>query len=174
MNVTCFIRQPANHASRKKGFTLVEMLLFLAIFTGLLVMLTSIFTASLDVQKESEATSAVQQDGSYIVSRLTYDITRATSITTPASLGSQTNTLVLVIGGITTTYALTNSNVTLTNNVGTDQLNSYDTTISNLTFKRLGNSGGKNSIQINCTVTSRVLRNNGYEVKNFQTTGGLR
>ncbi len=163
-----------NNFSLRKGFTLVEMLLFLAIFSGLLVMLTSLFTTSLDVQKDSEATSNVQQDGPYMVSRLTYDISRATSITTPSSLGTQTSSLVIVIGGITNTYALTSGNLTITDNIGTDQLNSYDTTISNLTFKRLGNSGGKNSIQINFTVTSKVLRKSGYDVKNFQTTAGLR
>lgn len=163
-----------NQASSRRGFTLVEMLMFLGIFSVLLVMLTGIFTSSLDVQKETEATSNVQQDGAYIISRLIYDIARATSITTPDAIGSQYTTLVLVIGGVTNTYALSGGNLTLSDGSVTDQLNGYDTTISNLTFTRYGNVGGKNTIQINFTITSKAQRASGYEIKNFQTTAGLR
>ena len=160
--------------SKRKGFTLIEMLLFMAIVSFLLIMLTSIFTASLNVQKESEATSNVQQDGSYLISRLAYDTARAQSITIPSSLGTQTNNLQLVIDGTNYTYALNNGTLTITDNIGTDQLNNFDTTVSDLTFKRLGNSGGKNTIQINFRVSSKVQQSTGYEFKNFQTTVGLR
>lgn len=172
--VSSSIRQPADQPSSKWGFTLVEMLMFLGIFSMLLVILTNIFSTSLDVQKESEATSSVQQDGAYIITRLTYDITRATSITTPSVLGSQSSSLAIIIAGVTNTYALTSGNLTLTDASGANLLNGYDTSISNLTFKRYGNVGGKNTIQINFTVTSKTQQASGFEIKNFQTTAGLR
>lgn len=162
------------YVTRKNGFTLIELVLFMGIVTILLVVLTQIFGSVLDVQKESAAFSSVQQDGTVILNRLMYDITRADSVITPSSLGQKTTNLQFSAGGINYTYAILNGNLVLTDNIGTDQLNSYDSTVSNVSFLRLGNVGGKNTIQIAFTLTSRVQQAKGVEVRNFQTTIGLR
>ena len=159
----------------KKGFTLVEMLLYMGFLTAFLVVLTQIFVSTLNVQLESEANSSIQQDGRFIMTRLTYDIERATSISTPASLGGQSSNLVMTISGGTYTYAISGNNLVLTTSLGTDQINGEGTKVSNLLFKRIGNSGGKNTFQITFTLTSVVKRQSGNpDVKNFSTTVGLR
>lgn len=152
---------------------MIEMLVYMGLLSILLVVMVDLFAASLDAQLESQSTSSVDRDGQFLISRLSYDINRAQSIISPV-LGSQSTSLQLSIDGVNYTYMLNNSNLQLTNNNGTDNLNSFDSTISNVSFQTLGNTNGKHSVRILYTVTSKTTRVSGPETKNFQTTMGLR
>jgi hypothetical protein len=160
----------------QKGVTLVELLLYMGIFTILLTTLTSIFVSALDVQSESQATSSVEQDGNYILARLSYDIHRAQSIAIPATNGTTGNSFRIVIGGINYTYSVDgNDNLILTENTGTYNLNNYNSEVSNFSVRRLGNTGGvEDALEISFTVTSRVRRTSGIETRDFHTNLSLR
>lgn len=158
----------------KKGFTVVELLLYLGLLTIFTVILTRIFTAILDVQLESVATSAVEGDSRFIFSRLAYDINRADSIVTPNAPGVEADSLTLMMGTIANTYSINLNNLMLANDNGAHQLNGYGTQISNLSFMRLGNENGKNSIRITFTITSTVQEVSGPETKIVETTIGIR
>lgn len=145
----------------------------MGIFVILLTVITTVFTQSIDVQLESQATSSVEQDGRYILAKLIYDINRASSITSP-SLGNTTTSLQIVVNGVTQTYQLSSGNLTITDSNGTNQLNGFDTTISNLSFQQLGNVGGQNSVRINFRASSITERNTGPEIRDYQTTAGIR
>lgn len=155
---------------------MVELLLYMGILAVLLTVLTSIFTSALDVQSESQTTSSVEQDGNYILARLSYDIHRAQSINIPTANGITNNNFQIVIGGVSYTYSIDgNNNLILTNDLGANNLNNYGTSVSAFSVKRLGNVGGiENALKINFTVTSRVKRISGFEAKNFQTNLSLR
>lgn len=160
----------------QSGVTVVELLLYMIILSVLLTILTSIFVSALDVQSESNATSSVQQDGNYILARLSYDIHRAQSINTPASNGVTSNNFQIVVGGINYTYSTdANNNLILTNNLGANNLNNYDSSVSAFSVQRLGNTGGvENTLKINFTLTSRTKRISGVETKNFEVNLSLR
>lgn len=160
--------------SKENGFSLIELLLYMGLFSIFLITLTQIFSSALELKLESESTSTVQQDSRYIFQRLSYDINRADSITTPAAIGTQGQLLSLVISGQTYSYTLSGNNFTLTNPSGTFQLNGFNTRVTNLSFLRVGNSGGKNSIQISYTINSLTIQNKGTETKTIQTTLGIR
>ena len=156
------------------GFTLIESLIYLGILSTFLIILAEIFTSALAVQLSSQATSSVALDGQYILSRLNYDLTRTQSIQQPANPGDLGNTLALTIGGNTLTYTQNGNNLILTTAQGTNQLNGFDTTVSNLSFARLGNSSGKPAVSIDFTLTALTLPRSGQEVRNFHTTIGRR
>ncbi len=157
-----------------KGFTLIELILYMGLFSIFLVALTQIFSSALELKVESEATSSVQQDSRYILERLSYDINRADSITTPSSIGAQDSTLTIVISGQDYTYNLNGNKLELTSPNGTVQMNGYNTSVTNVSFTRLGNSGGKNSIGISYTVNSLSTQSKGTESKTIQTSLGIR
>lgn len=159
---------------KKKGSTLIELLLYMSLLTILTVMLVDIFVQALDVRLESEANSNVSSDGRFILSRFGYDIGRADIIMIPALLGDQTISLQSQSDGINYAYNLNGNNLELTDDISTERLNSFDTSVSRLIFKRLGNVTGKHTMQIQFTVMSNTTRKSGPEVKNFQTTIGLR
>lgn len=165
----------SNSSCNKAGFSLVELIVYMGILSALLVVFTDIFTSILDNELSSQRTSSVAQDGRYIYSRLIYDINRAQGIVLPANLGDTSVSLQAVIAGKLYTYALSNGNLTITDDTGTSyMLNSYDTTISGLQFTRLGNATGKHTFRINFDVTGKILMHGTTEVKSFQTTAGLR
>lgn len=161
----------------QKGVTIVELVLYMAILSVLLTILTSIFVSALDVQSESQAVSSVEQDGNYILAKLAYDVHRAQSINIPASYGlPSADSFQIVVGGINYTYSIdANSNLILTDNLGANNLNNYNSNVSDLSVQRLGNAGGaEDTLRITFTVASRTKRISGFETKNFQTNLSLR
>src|SRR3972149_9396014 len=97
-------RLPAEASERRRGFTIVEMIIYCSILISFLYVLTNMFVSILDMQLESETTSSVTQDSRYLFSRFAYDLGRASAIVTPAALGEQSNTLQLTINGALHTY----------------------------------------------------------------------
>lgn len=161
----------------QKGFTIIELLLYMGIFTILLTVTLQMFGSIFDIQLESQATSSVEVDGKFILSRFSYDLSRAQSISVPLSPGNSDPTLSIIISGQTFTYSLNSGNLLLQNGgTGTiDQLNSVETSVSDVSFLRLvGGSGGKDVIQMSFTLTSQVAQRSGKEVTTFQTTAGVR
>ena len=162
---------------RKKycqGFTLVEMLIYIGILSIFMLVLAEIFHSVINVQLESASHSFVQQDSQFIISRLTSDVHRAENIILPASIGEESTSLQIVIDGQNHTYAPNNGDLQLTDNLGSANLNSIETSVSNFNITRLGNPGGKNSLQINFTITSRILQQGQAESQNYQTVLKLR
>lgn len=158
-----------------QGVTIVELLIYLGLMSIFLLTLTEIFLSVLETQTESQQTSSVEQDGRFILARLNYDISRADNIINPVTLGQATSSATLVISGVSYTYdGSDDTNLFLTDDSGKERLNSYGTVVSNVAFRRLGNSGGKNSLQIVWRLTSVSKRTAGVEVKDFQTTIGTR
>lgn len=162
-----------HNKNTQKGFTLVELIIYMGMMTVILVVLTQIFTSLLDLRLESEASSSVEQDSRFILSRIIYDIHRAQSITSPASLGETSTTLQLGIDGVTHTYSLQGTDLELAT-ASAQQVNSHDIEVSNVSFRRLGNTTGKHAIQVTYTVNSKTQRPGGPESKTITTTVGLR
>lgn len=153
-----------------RGTTLIEIIIYMGIFGIILVVLSNFFVTTIEIKRESEAVSYTAQDVRFLLQRLTYDIKNASSVATPSSLGSQGATLVVVVNGVTNTYTQTGANMTL-NGV---QLNGHGTNISNISFQRLGNNGGKHSIKISFVVSGKVRKASGIESTTVQTAVALR
>jgi len=58
----------------KRGFTLIEILIYMGLMAALIIVLTNVFVTVLETQLESSSTSVVEIDGRYLLSRLIYDI----------------------------------------------------------------------------------------------------
>ena len=159
---------------KRAGFTIVEILIFFGLTSIFLTVITDLFVSIFDVKRESEATSAVEQDGRFILARLIRDVSRATAVTTPASLGASGSSLVLTIGGAANTYAVSGGNLNLSNSAGVSRVNSSETAISAITFQRVGNALTNETVRVNFTIESVTKRNSGSEIRTFQTTVGRR
>jgi len=157
---------------KQKGFTIIEFLIYCGLLLIFLYIMTGLFTQILDTQLVSESTNPLTQDSRYIFSRLAYDIKRASSIATPSAIGGESQTLGLVIGG--QSYAYTPVGLTLTESdpTGTRTLNSYATQVSNVSFRRYGNVGGKPSIRVILTLTGVASSSSGIHTRDFSATIG--
>lgn len=162
-------------SSSKKGFTLVEMLLYMGLVSIFLLVLTDLITATLDVRVESTAVSAVITDGEFIKNRMTYDFRRATALVLPATTGVSEATLRLTIAGATYDYALQGSNLTITVGGASEQLNSPSTAISNLSFTRIGNGVATDTVQVSYDSSSTsIVRGQTAETRTYAFTLGGR
>jgi type II secretory pathway pseudopilin PulG len=161
------------HRLNQKGTTLIEMLVVMGLLAGLLIIVASVFTSAADVQSQSKGYSSTLASGRFIMARLNYDISRASAVTTPSSLGASAPSLGLTIGGNTYTYALSGNDLQLTDNTGTDNLNSDDVTVSNVSFQELGNSGGLPTILYSFTLTGTVLSHGVATSQTFTSAAGL-
>jgi len=157
----------------KKAFTLIELIVFMGIFSILIFVLTDIFVTSLKTKTSAESTAVINQDGRFILAKLINDINNANFITSP-DLGASSSSLNLILYGIPETIHLNNGNIELISGGNTDVLNSVSSQITNFVFTRLGNPNGKNTIRINLTLQSRQIVNNNYEVISLETAVGLR
>lgn len=160
--------------SSRKSFTVVELLISMAVTAAVLTMLGSIFTTILSVQTESEIASYMDQDSRFIINRFNYDIPRASLVLQPSSFGTTASTLQLLINGINYSYSLSNGDLILTNNQGTNKLNGFGTHISGLTFRNLGRINGRNTVQIDFTLSTRFAGIGRVAPKTIHTTVGVR
>lgn len=159
----------------KSGTTLIELLIYMGLLSIFLVVLTGVFSSIINTQLESKSVSSVEEDGRYILSRMTYDLRRASAISIPTSIGATSPTLRVTIEGSNYTYGLTGNALTLTSPQGTNNISSTDTEISDLSFTRIGNTGGKNTILVEFDITSATKRmGTEAESKTIQTTIGIR
>jgi len=157
-----------------KGFTLVELLLYMGLFSLLTVVLTDILVTTVNIQLTSSSSNNIVQDGRYIYSRFIYDINQAQSVILPQNLGDGSNSLEFTKNGNSYSYTLEMGNIILTDHTGSYQLNGYDTSISDLSFRRIGNINGKHTFRINFTISGKTTVNGNTEIRHFQTTAGLR
>lgn len=156
------------------GATLIETIVYTFLLLSFLIIISEAFFSILDLEKETGSTSNIVTDGRFISARIQYDIANADNISVPLNPGEQSSLLQLTIDGVSHSYTLNNSAILLIDDLGGDQLNSYDTQVSDLSFLRLGNIGGKNAIKINFTLTSITQLSYGQEVQNFEIVAGTR
>jgi Tfp pilus assembly protein PilW len=159
----------------RHGFTFIEILIYMGLVSVFLVILTNMFITLLETQLETTGSSAVDQDGQYILARLNYDLHRAGNIITPSAAGETANTLSLNINGVTYTYSLSGQKMQLSDSVNTYLLNSYaaDTTVFSVT--RLGFDAGTPSAQISLSLQSEDISGTGSaQIRSYLTTVSLR
>ncbi len=163
--------------NNQKGFSIVEIIVYVGLLSIFMLVLLDVFITILNARLEAESTSTLNQDARYVLSKLEYDIGNADSVTMPLNNGDSSNTLVLTQEGIDKTYSLDGSgNFLISSGFSSYKLNGEDTDVTDLSFKKLGNSepGDKPTIKISYTVRSKIIRKGGTQTLSFNTTVGLR
>lgn len=113
----------------RKGFTLIEMLISLAIFSLLLATVFSLFHADIKLWNKIASKSEKSQVLNFVLARLGHDIRSASQILPASSTGS----LFLKAGPDILEYSLAGEKVRRKQN-GTSSYLTYDKEISSLSF----------------------------------------
>lgn len=157
----------------KKGFTLIELIIYMGIFSVLVFIFTDIFVSSIQTKTTGESAASVNQDANFILTKLEHDINNSTSVVSPI-LGQTSSTLIFVQSGEQITYRLTNGDLERVVGTEVNSLNSWGTSLTNLGFQNIGNALGKSTIKVDMTIQSDATTNNKAEVINLETTVGTR
>ncbi len=163
-----------NFGNFKVGFSLIELLIYMAFFSVILVISTDILVTVLDARSEANAADAVDYDGQYILSRLAYDVGRSSNILLPENLGDRSTSLELIIDGENYTYSLNDGYLQLTSGASSDNLNGNRTVVDSVSFQKIGNPLGKETLVFQLTISSAGLTQGRTEVRSYQTVFGRR
>lgn len=159
----------------KKGFTIIELLLYMGILSIILLIFIELFVSLTRLRTENESTSNIQQDSSYLINKLIYDIHQAKTISVPLHPPGESKVLDMIINGTTYSYATDSAkNLIMSDGTTNYQLNGYNTQIPSILFIRLGQNDIHDIIKIKFTVTSRVKNPAGNESQLYETVVGLR
>jgi prepilin-type N-terminal cleavage/methylation domain-containing protein len=152
------------------GFTIVELLISLAIMSVLITILAELFGSILSLRQKSETVSSIAQDSRYILLRLSYDLARSSTIVSPVP-GASASALSLVIDG--TSYIYSESGGVLSLSVGggaSSVLNSPSTSLSNFSFTGNQALGDSQSIGLSFTISPTSEAINSAPVSRQVTT----
>jgi len=163
-----------NLFQKQKGFTLVEILLYLGLLSIFLLVATDFFVTTATFTVESQTTNFVDLDSRLIFSRLRYDLLRADSVSIPAAPGQTSPSLSLFINGQNFSYSLVGDSLTLQEPTGTFALHSNQTKVTSLIFQRIGNPTGLPTIKFTFTIESARQDNGGSKQKTVTSTVSLR
>lgn len=172
-------KEPIARRAAAAGYTLVELLVYIAIISTLLFAATAFFGVVVDARVKNQSITEVNQQGAQAMELIGQTIRNATSITTPAAGASGASlTLVVPTGSLSPTVFDSSSNVLrITEGAGAaTSLTNSKVQVSSLTFRNLTRSGTPGIVQVSFTL-ARVNANNRNEYsysKSFQTSVGLR
>lgn len=148
-----------------KGFTLVEIIIYIALSSFLLLAMTSFFQTSLSARTKSETIAELEQQAMQIMNRLVYVIENAEAINSP-SIGNSASSLSLAMSNASinpTVFSLSNKNISMTEGVSAPlNLNNDLLEVDNLKFTNLSYAATAGIIRIEFTL-SYVNNDNSQE-----------
>jgi len=139
----------------EKGYTLLELLLYIAIIGVLLTAVTTFFGVTADARVKNQTVAEVNDQATSIMDYMTQTIRNATSITSPAAAASGVSlTLVVPTGSLSpTVFSLSGTTLQVKEGAAAAvPLTSNDVQISSLTFMNLTRSGTSGTVQISFTI----------------------
>lgn len=142
-------------SSERAGFTLVEVLLSIGIFTLVVVAFGGIFVAITNVGTQQSSSSAVNQESQALLQRIQYFVGTASLVNMPTSTPTSTLQLFMASSSANPTYiTLASGTVYLQQSTSSPlvPLTSKRVTVSNLLFTRQANPPGHDVVNVSFTL----------------------
>ena len=151
--------KPAKKIKLKKmegGFTLIELILYVAIMGILAFSISTFLTFILEFRIKNQVIAEVEQQGIHVLQQMTQTARNATSIVSPAA-GNSAASLSLAVPTASinpTVFSLSGSAIQVTEGTGlTVALTNNKVTASGLTFSNLSRTGTDGTIRMIFTLT---------------------
>jgi prepilin-type N-terminal cleavage/methylation domain-containing protein len=139
----------------KRGFTLIEFLIYIAIVSLFLVLVSGFFWNIVFGNIKESSYQEVQQNGRFALTKIIQETKKSTGINSPLP-GFSSDTLSLTIAAANlnpTVFKLTNGKLTITKgNGGTYELTSDQVKVSNLQFTNLSYPNTPGTVRIEMTI----------------------
>jgi len=161
------------------GFSLIEIILYVAISAVVLLIMSQFLTQSLQARQKYKTVSEISMQGNQIMQLLAQTVRNASAINTPAA-GATSSSLSLNVPTPAlspTVVSLTGGVLNITEGTGTGvALNNSQISVTNFTVRNLSRTGTPGIIQIQFTLSYNNPSNkNEYNyVQTFTTSAGIR
>lgn len=140
---------------RTRGFTLIEMLIAMSIFTIIAIAFIGILSVVTQVQVQSSSTAAVNQESQFLLQKLEYYIQTAGIIDIATSTPTSTLKFDVASSSLDPSYiTLASGTVYLQQGSGgaLQPLTSNKVTVTDLSFTRRANPPGHDSVSVSYTI----------------------
>jgi hypothetical protein len=140
----------------RAGFTIIELLIFVAIYVTAIVGFIVIFTSFLSVQTRQYAETEVNQQSQYLLTMLQQQIDAASIVDMAADTATGTLTLRMASSANDPVLIYASSGIAYQKlgAAGPQPLTSSKVNVTALVFTRRINSGGRDTVQISYTIQS--------------------
>jgi hypothetical protein len=149
----------------KKGFTLIEVLMYVGLFTLLVGTLLGIAYLTIDSTDKINKKIVLQQEADFILRKIDWALSGAESVTVgpkPSNMSvtrfSNPNTVIFSQNG---------NFVDINSGLGQMDLNSSNTVVSNLTFIKIQTGSAPTEIEVNFNLANVISPS---DSQNFQLT----
>lgn len=135
------------------GFTLIELVFYLAIASIILLSVGSLFRTMSELRLKNQVIITVEEEGRQAMDYILKSIRSATSVSSPIP-NNNSPSLTLNINGVINIFDISTNRLRLTE--GASQpifITSDKTTVSDLTFQNLANTSTKDNIGVQFTLT---------------------
>ncbi|MFC1727004.1 type II secretion system protein J [Patescibacteria group bacterium] len=161
-----------NRKNGQTGFTLIEVLIYGAIFSLFLLLITQLFITIKTSAANSMAMTNLQQNFIRIFSDMNQSIRKAEGVVSPTSGNSAAD---LSLNGGTLLYQVNDGVLEKVDGGTTFSLSDNGVSITALSFENVGEATQTASVKIQMTVDSNYLFEGGRTIsENFKTTISLR
>ncbi len=164
--------------TRQKGFTLIELILYVAILGSLLTGISMYFGMSLTTRVKNQSVAEVDRQGTLVLDYITQVIRNATSITSPVAGSNATSaTFVVPTGSLSPTiFSLSGTTLQVQEGASTFALTNSKVEVSSLTFTNQSISGTRGIMRVSFVVSRANPSNiNEYDYqKTFTASAALR
>lgn len=164
----------------KNGFTLVELLIYIAIVGIVVGGISTFFVLLVSSRSKNQTVSEVEQQGTQVTELITQTLRNATTINLPA-IGTSGSTLSIAVADLSkspTVFDISGANIRITEGAGQPVVitNTTRLTASNLVFENLSRPGTAGVVRIHFTLTHINASNrNEFEfAQTFWGSGALR
>lgn len=164
------IAVPPTSSSPNRGFTLVELLVYFALFSILLVVITNLFIDALAQRDRDSLRSSLQQESEYVLAKLRHDVLNADAIIHPALSGESSPTLELDVGGDTYTYSLDSQRLLESGPDQQSYLTSNNLRVSDFEVENRSGTATSQTVTITFTLTATQLDGSEYGSRVLSTT----
>lgn len=141
----------------KKSFTLIELLIFIAILSLFLISITGFFSNFISSNIKEQSYQEVQQNGRFAMTKITQEIKKAIGINNPAP-GSSANSLSLIMSGPNlnpTIFDVSGGKLRITQGASVPiELTTDQVVVSNLQFTNLSYLNTPGTLRVEMTLES--------------------
>jgi len=139
----------------KKGFTLIEMLISIAIFSVIIVAFIGIMVVVLQIQTQSSSSVAVNQESQFLLQKVQYYVESASLINIPTSTATSTLQFLVASSSNDPSYIKLSSGTVYLQQTGSGPLlalTSPKVVVTNLSFTRNANPPGHDAVNVSFTM----------------------
>lgn len=159
------------HATRSKGFTLIELLIYTSILVVVLAFTGEYLYSIGQARLNNTARIEVTQGAQFVIGKLKNDISESESIVSPIDSNPSIYLMLSLPEDHSVAYNTIGNQIQRSYDSESFSITSNQIQVSNLSFQKIANDGGKETIQVKFTLTSVAQLSGGRNVsEDFQTT----